>query len=41
MLTFSVVDYQTELSNFYASYARLVRLGEYLERRGIRIILCN
>ena len=36
-----VVDYHTELSNFYASYARLVRLAEYLERRGIRIILCN
>ena len=24
------VDYHTELSNFYASYARLVRLAEYL-----------
>jgi hypothetical protein len=39
VLTFSVVDYQTELSNFYASYARLVRLAEYLERRGMRINL--
>ena len=39
MLTFSVVDYQTELSNFYASYARLVRLAEYLERCGMRINL--
>ena len=36
-----LVDYHTELSNYYAFYARLVRLTEYLERRGIRINLCN
>ena len=41
MQVLSIVDYHIELSNFYASYARLVRLREYLERRGIRIILCN
>ena len=31
------VDYHTELSNFYASYALLVRFAEYLENRGIQI----
>ena len=34
-----LVDYHIELSNFYASYARLVRLTEYLGRRRIRIYL--
>lgn len=32
-----LVDYRTQLSNFYASYARLVRFAEYLENRGIQI----
>ena len=32
-----LVDHDTDLSNFYASYARLVRFAEYLENRGIQI----
>lgn len=33
----ALVDYRTELSNFYASYTCLVRFAKYLVRRGITL----
>ena len=38
---FRLVDYRTQLSNFYASSTRLVRLAEYLGKRGITLPVQN
>ena len=37
--SFSIVDYHTYLSNFYASCARLLRGVHYFEIRGYRFTL--
>ena len=36
-----LVDYRAQLSNFYASYARLARFAKYLEKRGIMLLVRN